>query len=146
MTTLTEARMIAASLTPGAPVVVTLDGRDIECTVQRRGSGDGGGFGHPDSARITVGYGLGRWNMEVTAAGIAAGNYAVRPVIPDARPAYADLDTHWFRCRTCGARSLDSDTHALAGRGPVTAAHVPHDDFCPGVAFPDKYVQRITQV
>lgn len=75
--TLAEARALAATLTPGTPVTLTMDGRAIDCTVQRRSSGDGSGHGHPDSARITVGYGPGRWNMEVTPAGLAAGSYAV---------------------------------------------------------------------
>lgn len=72
---LPEARRIMSQLDPGASVIVTLDGKDIPCIVQRRDAG----FGHPDSKNVTVGYGPGRWNQEINAAGIAAGNYGVRP-------------------------------------------------------------------
>lgn len=73
--TLVEARTIMGTLRPGTSVILTLDGRDHACIVQRH---DGTEFGHPDSKNATLGYGPGRWNMEVNAAGLAAGNYRVR--------------------------------------------------------------------
>lgn len=59
-----------AELAPGTPVTLVRDGRRHDVTVQRW-SRDGS----PDHARLTVGYGPGRWNLEVTAAGILAGYY-----------------------------------------------------------------------
>lgn len=72
--TLAEARQIMSTLRPGTSVILTLDGRDHPCIVQRQEEGPG----HPDSKNTTLGYGPGRWNMEVNAAGLAAGNYRVR--------------------------------------------------------------------
>lgn len=72
--TLTEARQLMGTLHPGVSVIFTVDGRDHPCVVQRREEG----FGHPDSKSVTIGYGPGRWNQEVNAAGLAAGNYRVR--------------------------------------------------------------------
>ena len=66
--------------------------------------------------------------------------------IAEVRPAYADLDTHWFECRSCRGVSLDSDTYALMRGGVVPRSSVTHDAFCPGAVFPDKYVRRITQL
>lgn len=73
--TLAEARTIMAALTPGTSVLLTVDGRDHACIVQRQ---DGNEPGHADSKNATLGYGPGRWNMEVNAAGIAGGYYRVR--------------------------------------------------------------------
>lgn len=72
--TLDEARRVIRDLDPGVSVILTQDGRDYPCIVQRREEG----FGHPDSKSVTVGYGPGRWNTEVNAAGIAAGHHKVR--------------------------------------------------------------------
>lgn len=72
--TLVDARALMAQLEPGTSVLLTLDGREFACIVQRREEG----FGHPDSKNVTVGYGPGRWNQEVNAAGLAAGNYGLR--------------------------------------------------------------------
>lgn len=58
---------------------------------------------------------------------------------------YANLDTHWFRCQCCGGISWDSDTAALAGKVDLPEADVRHDSYCPGKAFPGKYVTRITR-
>ena len=71
---LAEARVLVGQLEPGMSVILTTDGRDYPCIVQRREEG----FGHPDSKNVTVGYGPGRWNQEVNAAGLAAGNYGLR--------------------------------------------------------------------
>ena len=73
--TLAEARTIMAALTPGTSVVLTVDGRDHACIVQRH---NGTEPGHSDSKNATLGYGPGRWNMEVNAAGLAGGYYRVR--------------------------------------------------------------------
>jgi len=71
----TEARSFLSSLREGQPVTITIDGRAQDVTVQHGlRSGDPGGFGHPDSAKVTVGYGPGRWNVEVSAASLAAGH------------------------------------------------------------------------
>jgi hypothetical protein len=72
--TLAEARHIMSTLQPGASVILTQDGRDYPCIVQRRDEGPG----HPDSKSVTVGYGPGHWNTEVNAAGIAAGHHKIR--------------------------------------------------------------------
>lgn len=73
--TLAEARTIMATLHPGTSVILTLDGRDHACIVQRH---DGTELGHSDSKNATLGYGPGRWNMEVNASGLAGGYYSVR--------------------------------------------------------------------
>ena len=62
----------------------------------------------------------------------------------DQQPAYADLDHHWYECRSCRGTSLDSDTFALAGQGMVKPENVRHDTHCPGAVFPGRYVRRIT--
>jgi hypothetical protein len=73
-----EAHTMLASLRQGDAVLLTRDGRTSEVTVQRPIRGmDGGGFGSWDYSSVTVGYGPGRWNMEVNAAGIEAGSYAL---------------------------------------------------------------------
>lgn len=59
---------------------------------------------------------------------------------------YENLDTHWFNCRTCGGNSWDSDTAALAGMSELTPANVVHDTNCPGKAFPDNHVRRVTRM
>lgn len=67
-----------ASLEVGEVVVISMDGRESEVTVQRSiRPMDGGGFGSWDHSAVTVGYGAGRWNVEVTAAGVEAGNYGL---------------------------------------------------------------------
>lgn len=58
----------------------------------------------------------------------------------------ANLDTHWFECCVCGGVSWDSDRAALAGKADLSPADVSHDGFCPGKAFPDKHIRRITRV
>lgn len=57
-----------ASLTPGTTVLLIEDGREIEAQVQRFTRD-----GSMDHASLTVGYGPGRWNREVSAARILAG-------------------------------------------------------------------------
>lgn len=59
-----------AGLAPGTPVTLVRDGRRHQVTV-RHWSRDGS----PDHGQLTVGYGPGRWNCTVTAAGILAGHY-----------------------------------------------------------------------
>lgn len=74
-----QAYSMLAGLRVGDEVTITRDGRDSMVTVQRPiRAMDGGGFGSWDHSAVTVGYGPGRWNTEVTAAGIAGGFYAVR--------------------------------------------------------------------
>lgn len=77
--------------------------------------------------------------------GMTGSNRSLAPFDPSQRPSYQDLDHHWYECRSCGAVSWDSDTAALAG-SPLTLESVPHDTYCPGRAFPDRWVRRITQV
>lgn len=59
---------------------------------------------------------------------------------------YENLDTHWFACKTCGGKSWDSDTAALAGKDSLSAKDVTHDTYYPGNAFPDNHVRRITRI
>lgn len=67
------------SLEAGQEVTLIRDGRESAVTVQRPiRRMDGGGFGSWDHSAVTVGYGPGRWNTEVTAAGIAGGFYSVQ--------------------------------------------------------------------
>lgn len=80
--TLTEARALIASLTVGQTVTLTRDGRDSTVTVQRR---EGlSVHRHSDARTVTVGYGLGRWNTEINAEGLAAGYYALS--VPEPEP------------------------------------------------------------
>lgn len=57
---------------------------------------------------------------------------------------YANLDTHYYECRTCHGKSWDSDTAALAGKADLSPADVVHDTNCPGAYFTDKHVRRVT--
>lgn len=41
---------------------------------------------------------------------------------------------------------MDSDTAALAGKSSLAAQDVTHDNHCPGEAFPDNHVRRITKL
>jgi hypothetical protein len=75
MTTLTEARVLISQLKPGDPVLLTMDGRTMDVTVQRREGLDV--YRHSDARSVTVGYGPGRWNTEISAERIAAGYVAV---------------------------------------------------------------------
>lgn len=59
---------------------------------------------------------------------------------------YENLDTHWYACRVCGGTSMDSDTAALAGKSSLAARDVTHSRHCPGAAFPDSHVRRITKL
>lgn len=63
------------SLKVGDPVVLHRDGHDSQVTVQRTLEE----FGSPQEKTIIVGYGPGRFNQSVSAAGIAAGYYDLRP-------------------------------------------------------------------
>ena len=75
-----DAYAMLSGLTVGQPVTLTRDGRDLAVTVQRTiRRMDGGGFGSWDHSAVTVGFGPGRFNTEVTAAGIAGGFYTVTP-------------------------------------------------------------------
>lgn len=58
-----------AALKPGTPVLLIEDGKEHEVTVQRFTRD-----GSIDHASLTVGYGPGRWNREVSAARILAGH------------------------------------------------------------------------
>lgn len=74
MPTVHEASALLSSLKAGDEVVLTQDGRDLHVTVQRELCGrDPGGFGHPDNWAVTVGWGPGRYNTEVTPARMALG-------------------------------------------------------------------------
>jgi hypothetical protein len=67
-----EAHHMLLSLRQGDPVQVRSDGRYLAVTVQREiHSADPGGFGSTESRRITVGFGPGRWNREVTVEALA---------------------------------------------------------------------------
>ena len=77
--TIAEASALLGSLHVGDPVVYSDGGSDIAVTVPRGlRAGDGGGFGHPHSATVSVGYGPGRWNVEVSAQRIADGYVTLR--------------------------------------------------------------------
>lgn len=68
-----------ASLRQGDRVTISQDGRESVVTVQRElRRMDGGGFGSWDHSAVTVGYGPGRFNLEVTPAGIEFGSYSLR--------------------------------------------------------------------
>ena len=79
-----------AELRVGQPVRLAVDGQEHDLTVQREFTrGDGGGFGSIDHGTITVGYGPGRWNTEVSGARIKAGYVSLS--VPDtARRVTAD--------------------------------------------------------
>lgn len=75
--TIVSAAQMLATLRNGDTVTLTLDGRDIDVSVQHeRRRMDGNGFGSIDYASVTVGYGPGRWNMEVN-----GGRPSVYPVL-----------------------------------------------------------------
>lgn len=57
---------------------------------------------------------------------------------------YENLDTHWYACKTCGGRSFDSDSAALAGFPELSPSRVSHDTYCPGKTFPENHVRRVT--
>jgi len=67
-------------LREGDVVYLTRDGKRSKVTVQRAFRVDAGG-GSQDHAKVTLGYGPGRWNTEVSAAGIVGGYYAVERVL-----------------------------------------------------------------
>lgn len=76
---LAEAHSFLASLAVGDAVTLTQDGRAVDLTVQRALTrADGGGFGHPHSATITIGYGPGRYNRELSAVTLADGFATLR--------------------------------------------------------------------
>lgn len=54
--------------------------------------------------------------------------------------------THYYQCKCCNGKSLDSDIRALAGCKTLEPKHVSHDTNCPGKSFPDKYVRRIERM
>lgn len=58
---------------------------------------------------------------------------------------YENMDTHWFACKVCGGVSWDSDTAALAGMINLSDKDVSHNGYCPGKAFPEKHIQRVTR-
>lgn len=63
-----------AELAVGTPVRIKQDGRWIEAQVTRAfRRGDGLGFGSLDHGSVSVGFGPGRWNTEVSGARIADG-------------------------------------------------------------------------
>lgn len=69
-----KAHTFLAKLRTGDPVTVIKDGRKIELTVQRElRRMDGGGFGSWDHSAVTVGYGPGRYNFEITPASLEDG-------------------------------------------------------------------------
>lgn len=67
-----QARDFLAGLRPGDPVRLLWDGKQHDLTVQRPlRTADPGGFGSLESQRVTIGYGPGRWNTEVTVERLA---------------------------------------------------------------------------
>lgn len=71
LTKLREHHTFLGTLRAGDKVTLTMDSRDLELTVGREiHSIDPGGYGHPHSSRVTVGYGLGRWNVDVEASSL----------------------------------------------------------------------------
>ena len=73
-----QAHAYLAGLRAGDAVTVRQDGSERTYTVQQEiRRMDGGGFGSWDHAAVTVGYGPGRYNFEITAARIAGGYVTV---------------------------------------------------------------------
>lgn len=62
-----------AQLKHGDPVVLDKDGKRLALTVTDEYRRAEAGFGSVDHGKITVGYGPGRWNTEITAAAISHG-------------------------------------------------------------------------
>lgn len=92
-----EASRLLGSLRLGETVVLRVDGRDNVVTVQAEHRGEDAGCGSWDyGTKTKLGYGPGRWNMEVSAATLASGRVTVtRPV----------MDPIWLEdpCAGCGA-------------------------------------------
>lgn len=77
-----ELHSFLASLKVGDQVVLTRDTRPRVLTVQRElRRTDGRDLGSWDHAAVTVGYGPGRFNTEVTAAGLDAGHYQLERAV-----------------------------------------------------------------
>lgn len=73
-----RAHAFLASLREGERVTLTRDGRTVELKVMRElRRMDGSGFGSWDHSAVTVGYGVGHFATEITAAGLADGRYAL---------------------------------------------------------------------
>ena len=67
-----KAHQFLASLRTGDEVTLFRDGRLLDVTVQRPlHKPDPGGFGSTEASRVTVGFGPGRWNTEVTVQDLA---------------------------------------------------------------------------
>lgn len=75
---LLRACRLLSGLRLGDEVIVTLDGRDRLVTVQSTLRRDPGHVGDPHHARVTVGYGPGRWNIAVSAVRIIDGYIGLR--------------------------------------------------------------------
>ena len=73
-----SAHSFLASLKEGDRVTLTRDGRRVELKVMREiRRTDGRGFGSWDHSAVTVGYGVGHFATEVTAAGLTDGRYSL---------------------------------------------------------------------
>lgn len=70
---LREAHRFLSSLKVGDPVIVTQDGKEVRVTVQRSLARPGNIGSWEHSAVVTVGFGPGRWNIEVSSARLAEG-------------------------------------------------------------------------
>ena len=107
---LLEAREVIASLKVGDLVTITVDGRDILAVVQRREGHEV--YRHPDGRSVTVGYGPGRWNTEVSASSIADGYTPLRKMgaCPrcDGEGHYTLIGAHW--CGQCYGTGIEGAT------------------------------------
>lgn len=73
-----SAHRFLASLAVGDRISVVAGSRSQNVTVQRPlHRRDGNGFGSWDHAAVTVGFGPGRWNTEITAAALVDGRIIV---------------------------------------------------------------------
>lgn len=73
-----EAHSFLASLGVGDTVHVVAGSKSQKVTVQRAlRRTDGPGFGPFDHAAVTVGFGSGRWNVEVTPAALVDGRVLI---------------------------------------------------------------------
>ena len=76
-----SAHTMLAALTVGQPVRLTVDGRTHDMTVmQTIMRGDGGGFGSWDHATVKIGFGWGRYAVDVSAVALETGRYTLEVV------------------------------------------------------------------
>lgn len=80
---MTAAIALVNSLREEQLVRVHVDNVDHLMVVSRGPRRSDGAFGSPESTRVTVSYGLGKWSFEVVADAVAAGRVGIEPVVTD---------------------------------------------------------------